>query len=163
MCHVTFHVSPVTNANSHRPSPCLLPHCARTIGWCVKQIFLSWGTTLFIPKNPKTSLTQLLYKPFKTKPAFGRHWISWRVRIVAPIKNIICQMSHVMLYLSPVTCHQQPQPQTLPQLTPPLCTVGWFNKTEPKKEKKKKLNHRNHWNLPKNLPILAISFLTRGL
>ena len=29
-----------------------------------------------------------------------------------------------------VTCHQQPQ--TLPVLTPPLCTVGWFIKTEPK-------------------------------
>ena len=42
-------------------------------------------------------------------------------------------MSCVACHMSPVTSHQhqQPQPQTLPLLTPPLCTVGWFAKTEP--------------------------------
>ena len=29
-----------------------------------------------------------------------------------------------------VTFHQRQQPQSLPLLTPPLCTVGWFAKTE---------------------------------
>ena len=34
--------------------------------------------------------------------------------------------------LSRVTCHQrqQPQPQTLPLLTSPICKLGWFAKTD---------------------------------
>ena len=39
----------------------------------------------------------------------------------------------------PVTCHQcpKPQPQTLPLLTPSLCTVDWLTKKEPKKKSHK--------------------------
>ena len=39
----------------------------------------------------------------------------------------MCHMSRVPCHLSPVTCHlrKQQQPQTLP-----LCTVGWFTKTQ---------------------------------
>ena len=39
--------------------------------------------------------------------------------------------------MSPDTCHQcqQPQPQTLPLLTPPLRTVYWFTKAELKNAK----------------------------
>ena len=44
------------------------------------------------------------------------------------ISGVTCHMSHVTCHLSPATCHlslsQQPQPQTLPLLTLPLCTVG---------------------------------------
>ena len=30
-----------------------------------------------------------------------------------------------------VRCHvSQPQPRTLPLLTPPVCTAGWFTKTQ---------------------------------
>ena len=88
-------------------------------------------------------------RKIKKKSTYKRHWISWRVRIVAPLpknitqieqnkKNIFFIFLSLMFYLSPITCHQrqQPQPQTLPLLTPPLCTVGWFTKTEPKNKTK---------------------------
>ena len=45
-------------------------------------------------------------------------------------------MSCVTFQVSCALCHQfqqpqpQPQPQTIPLLTPPLCRVGWFDKTE---------------------------------
>ena len=65
--------------------------------------------------------------------------ISQCVRMVAPIQKkrkkhlscVTCHLSDVRCHLSPVTCHQhhQPEPQTLPLLTP-LCTVSWFTKTE---------------------------------
>ena len=47
-------------------------------------------------------------------------------------------MSPVTCHMSPVTCHQRqhPQPQTIPLLTPPLCIVGWFTKTETKQQQK---------------------------
>ena len=47
---------------------------------------------------------------------------------------VMCHMSSVTSQLSTVNCHQrqQPKPQTLPLLTPPLCTVDWLTKTEPK-------------------------------
>jgi hypothetical protein len=49
-------------------------------------------------------------------------------------KNIKRQMSGVMCHLSPATCHLSVMPtaqsQTLPLLTPPLCTVGLFAKTK---------------------------------
>ena len=57
------------------------------------------------------------------------------------MSHVTCHVPCVMFHLSPVfyhptpvTCHQrqQQQPQTLPLLTPPLCRVGWFPKTEPK-------------------------------
>ena len=40
-------------------------------------------------------------------------------------KSVTCNLSHV-------TCiqHQPPQPQFLPLITHPLCTVSWFAKTE---------------------------------
>ena len=37
------------------------------------------------------------------------------------------KMSAVTYHISP---HQQPEPETLPLLTPPLCTEGWFTKTQ---------------------------------
>ena len=52
-------------------------------------------------------------------------------------------MSHFIWNMSPVTGHlspvtnansQQPQPPTLPLLTPQLCTVGGFTKTLKKVE-----------------------------
>ena len=47
---------------------------------------------------------------------------------------VTCDVSCVMCHVSPVTCHlsltPHPQPHTLPLLTPPLCTEGWFAKTQ---------------------------------
>ena len=42
-------------------------------------------------------------------------------------------MSHVKCHLSPIinANSHTPEPQTIPLLTPPLHTVGWFTKTEP--------------------------------
>ena len=73
----------------------------------------------------------------------------------------------------PVTCdqRQQPQPQTLPLLTPPLYIVGRFSKTEffvlgsqpiypktpPKNSKSKKLS------TPLFFANFAISFLTKSI
>ena len=54
-----------------------------------------------------------------------------------------------MCHILPFTCHQcqQPQPQTLPLQTPPLCKAGWFTKTEPQDPKnlkhQKKLGSQN--------------------
>ena len=55
-------------------------------------------------------------------------------QVMYHLSHVMCHVSHVSCHLSPVTCHQhqQPQQQTLPLLTPPLCTVVWLNKTEPK-------------------------------
>ena len=49
-------------------------------------------------------------------------------------------MSHVTSHLSHVTSHQrqQPEPQTLPLLTPSLFTVGWFSGTQPTNRRKLK-------------------------
>ena len=77
----------------------------------------------------------------KNYPAFGRNWISWWVRIVAPIpkyhqqqthvSHVTCHVSHLRCHVSAVSCqvshvtclqHQWPQPQTLPLLTVPLCS-----------------------------------------
>ena len=46
-------------------------------------------------------------------------------------------MSHVPCQMSPVTCHQrqQPQPQTLPLVTPPLCIVTQETFQNPKNVK----------------------------
>ena len=47
------------------------------------------------------------------------------------IKSFTFYISHVLCYMSTVTCHQcqQPQQQTLPLLTPLLCTVVCLWKT----------------------------------
>ena len=64
-------------------------------------------------------------------PAYERHWISWRVRIVAPIQKwtetnkkwqkeikigpvscVTCQVSLLMDHVSYVTCHLSPEPVT---------------------------------------------------
>ena len=63
--------------------------------------------------------------------------------VMCHVSFVMCLMSPVICHLSPVKCHlslatchlslsQQPQPQTLPLLTPPSRTVDWFAKT-PKK------------------------------
>ena len=69
-------------------------------------------------------------------PSCGRHWIAQCLQIVSRKQNnwrrknlcIMFQDSFITFYVSPVTCHQnqQPQPQILPLLTTPICTVGWF-------------------------------------
>ena len=73
----------------------------------------------------------------------------------------------------PVTCHQpqQPQPQTLPLLTSPLCTLGWFAKTDtfvlrkqhlyPQKIREKSVKTPQKRFL--SFELLAIRSLTRSL
>ena len=63
---------------------------------------------------------------------------------------VIPDHRYVLYHMSPVTCHQsqQPQPHTLPLLTPPLCAVGWFSKTETQNPKKN-LKHKIGQNLQK--------------
>ena len=48
--------------------------------------------------------------------------------------RVMCHVSCVRCNISPVTCQQrqQPQPQTLPLIPPPLWRVGWLTKTETK-------------------------------
>ena len=56
-----------------------------------------------------------------------------------------------MCLASPITCHQCQQPHTLPLITPPLCPIGWFAKTDsfvlwsPYNSTPK--NQLNHWHL----------------
>ena len=54
------------------------------------------------------------------------------------VSGVLCHMSHVTCHVSCVMCHMSnatcqlslvtnaQQPQILPPLTPPLCTLGWF-------------------------------------
>ena len=77
-------------------------------------------------------------------PTYGRHWISWLMRIVGPIqkcqfkkksqerKIVMCPMICVKCHMSHVTCHQhqQQEPQPLALLTNPLCIVSWFTNKE---------------------------------
>ena len=56
-------------------------------------------------------------------------------------------VSRVTCHLSPVTCHyhQQPQPQTLPLLTPPLDTAGSQRPQNLKKlQNQKKITQTTH-------------------
>ena len=57
------------------------------------------------------------------------------------VSYVICQVSCVVCHMTRVTYHlslsPQPQPQTLTLLTPPLCTVGWFEQTKKNKKKVK--------------------------
>ena len=57
--------------------------------------------------------------------------------------------------MSPVTCHQRQQPQTLPLLTPSLYTVGWFANTEqiPQKHQTPK-----KWSKPLKKSSLVLQF-----
>ena len=60
--------------------------------------------------------------------------------------SVIYHLSPVIIHLSPVTFHlrQQPQPQTLPLITPPPSTVEWYVK----KTKQKNTKHKNMFYLP---------------
>ena len=51
-------------------------------------------------------------------------------------------MSLVVGHLSPVTKATDP-PQTLPMLTPPLCTVCWFAKNKKTKQNQKYKSYQN--------------------
>ena len=82
-------------------------------------------------------------KSGKARVARGRRESSNSIKIQTVLKKkknqrknhvscITCHVSQVMFHVSLVSCHlrKQPQPQTLPMETPPLCTVGWFAKTQ---------------------------------
>ena len=65
-------------------------------------------------------------------PRFLKGTLSKRRRQIRHMSGVRCQVSGVICQVSSVTCHQRQQPmaQTLPMLTPSLCTVGWFAKIE---------------------------------
>ena len=55
-------------------------------------------------------------------PAYRRHWISWRVQIVAPIQKksyVRCHMSHVRWHMSRVTCRMSLTPKAKALDPPP--------------------------------------------
>ena len=90
---------------------------------CVRN---TQGTTPWILKRCGLDTSKDHIPKIATKnAAYRRHWISQHLQMVAEI---------------PVTCHQrqQPQPHTLPLLTFPLRTVGWFAETKSKKISKPK-------------------------
>ena len=79
--------------------------------------------------------------------------------------NALCPVLYILGQMSPVTCHQcqQPQPHTIPPITPPICTLGWITKTEPKDDNKKSLkNGPNHKKEVLSFAILAICSSTRS-
>ena len=82
------------------------------------------------------------------------------------LSSVTCHLSPVICHLSPVTSNRRQQPQSLPLLTPPLCTVVWFTKTEPKTETKKfkpKISAKpSEIKLSSFYPILAINSSTKG-
>ena len=57
---------------------------------------------------------------------------------------VTCHVSCVTCFVSPVTCHL-PQQQTLPLLTPPLCTVGCLAKTPKPKNFSVKIHKNKHF------------------
>ena len=98
---------------------------------------------------------------------------------ISHVLPVPCFVSGVMCcgYLSLVTCHQrqQPQPQSLPMLIPPLCKIGWFSKQnflswvksqfDPKFFQIKTWNPSNSLKLKGilSVAILAIQSSTRNL
>ena len=72
------------------------------------------------------------------------------------LSPVTCSMSHVTCHISPVTCQQwqQPEPHILPLLTPPLYTVDWFTKTDPKNPPKKCPNPKSGQNIKKKYSSL---------
>jgi hypothetical protein len=79
------------------------------------------------------------------------------------LSRFMCQVSHlcIMCHVLCVTCHL---PQTLPLITPPLCTVGRFaNPKNPKNPIAKVIKTAKTQNMSKGMPILAIGSLTRSL
>ena len=99
-----------------------------------RTFFYWWAYTNCLPKLHKNII--VFWFPVRSCPtilaidwfrqlllkntAYGRHWISQRVRIVTNTTK--------WRQNSCVSCHQnqQPQPQTLPLLTLPLCKLGQF-------------------------------------
>ena len=74
--------------------------------------------------------------------------------------NVSCA-SHVTCHLSPITFYyrQQQQPQTLPLLNPPLCTVGWLTKAAKPEGKNAKRTKSLQWQykiMDRGMSILAI-------
>ena len=141
---------------------------------------------------------------YKT-PAYGSHWLSWCVQIVALIpkqtetdkkqtktkqkmscvtchfscvpcyvscfgqkqtkkQKMVCVMCHVSCvpcHVSHVTSHLSSLTDTataLPLLTPPVCTVGWFAKTQRHKNNKTHIirTTENKQKMSGGVPILAI-------
>ena len=99
--------------------------------------------------NTKTDKNKLK----RQKKNFTSHVLHIRCHVThdtCQMSHVTCHVSHVTCYLSPVTCHlspatchlsltPQPDPQTLPLLTPPLSTVGRIKKTQnPEREKQKR-------------------------
>ena len=70
-------------------------------------------------------------------------------------KCVKCHMSHV-------TCHQrqQPQSQTLPLLTPPLCIIHYARQPIHLKTEEKNLKPQNCPNLKKKIGFLSFAILT---
>ena len=77
------------------------------------------------------------------------------------VSHVTCHVSCVTCCVLPVTCHsrQQPQWQTLPLLTPPLFTAGWFAKTQ----KPDKLIKNANKSLKQQEPADAYCFGWRGI
>ena len=109
---------------------------------------LLWKSPVPSSLYPLTTQHEMLHAVKNLE--YGRHWISRRVQLVAPIplksekfklkqKKIVscfqcqvwgvrCQVSHVACHLSHVTNANSNSHR--PLLTPPLCTAGWFAKTQ---------------------------------
>ena len=49
-------------------------------------------------------------------------------QLLCQVSHVSCHISGVTIHVSGDTCHlrKNTPPQTLPLLTPPLCTVGWY-------------------------------------
>ena len=76
------------------------------------------------------------------------------------VSCVMCHVSHVKFCMSPVTCHLSPSTAThIPLLLTPLCTVGWFVRTQGPKLFEKQ-EEKNHWNALKLCFVFQIANIT---
>ena len=97
-------------------------------------------------ESDTSQLSQIIVRPyeFKNSLIYQKMQINY---VMCHMPHVTCHMSHVTCRVSHITCHMSLVTfPLLPTLTAtatdpalansPLCTVGWFTKTEPKTQKR---------------------------
>ena len=128
--------------------------------WMLAKIFLKNMTNFnwYLMNPGSQTLSHLICS--NKKPAYKRHWISWRVRLVASIQYFL----HGTCHLSTVTCH----PSTTAAAThpPPANSPTVHSRLvqqEKPKNKTKKYNKTQTIIKIKKMGILVCQFLQYNL
>ena len=113
MSYVTCHLCHITSHQCQQPQPQALPLLTPsmfTVGWFT-------GTQPTNRRKLKTSKLSRIRRTQNISLASSTHAIKKHYQV----SYIRCQLSCYMLH---ATCHLSLTPQTIPLLTPTLCTAG---------------------------------------